>query len=129
MAKLFIEGIDASVKTQLKEGQPNINDFLTEGSFFLKTSDTSNMPDSYKNEWIWLSVKQCGDKVIQTMSPDNANLGWQAFRTVSIGRQPYFYSNWNVIDFVKGKILQIGGVLSKLLAHLNNHLIRKVAFR
>lgn len=109
MAKLFIEGIDVGDKTQLKEGQQNINDFLTEGSFFLKTSDTSNMPDNYKNDWIWLSVKQCGDKVIQTMSPDNANYGWRAFRTVSIGRQPYSYSNWNVIDFAKGKILQIGG--------------------
>jgi hypothetical protein len=109
LAKLFIEGIDISDKTQSKYGQLNINDILTEGNFFLQTSDTSNMPNDYKNEWVWLSVKRSNNRILQVMAPDNENSGWLCIRTISTDIKPYVYSNWNVIDFVKGKILQIGG--------------------
>lgn len=41
------------------------------------------------------------------------------------GKQTEFDSKVNQTNSL---VILIGGVLSKLLAHLNNHLIRKVAF-
>lgn len=112
MARFFIDGNEiAGDHTKLVTNK-NINDnvFLKEGSYFLETNDLANMPANYRNTWMWVNTKVCPDanRVLQTVTPDNDNLGWMAFRTLANGNISTGIT-WNVIDFAKGKILQTSG--------------------
>lgn len=104
MIDLFFNGSELTNKTQIKDGAFNVNSFIQEGNYFLKTSDTSNMPSNYSNNWVWLFVKRADTRIFQALAPDN-DQGWIAFRSVLTDNDRLTYSGWNVIDFKQNKCL------------------------
>nr|DAW18308.1 MAG TPA: hypothetical protein [Caudoviricetes sp.] len=111
MARFFIDGNEIANDNTKPVIDKNINDteFLKEGNYFLETNDLANMPSNYRNTWVWVNTKAYpdADRVLQAMTPDNGNLGWMAFRTVATNDNIVRRSQWNLIDFVNGKSLQI----------------------
>ena len=111
MARFFIDGNEIANDNTKPVIDKNINDteFLKEGNYFLETNDLANMPSNYRNAWVWVNTKACPiqNRYLQTMTPDNGQLGWMAFRTVTTNDNIVSRSQWNLIDFVNGKSLQI----------------------
>lgn len=111
MIDLFMNGSSLTGEIQSLHNV-NVNNCLTNGNYFIKTDDTSNMPDNYKNGWVWLFVRNslADNRGLQILCPDNSIAGWIAFRTIGQdGNGNYWYDIWDVIDFKQGKML-LGGV-------------------
>lgn len=142
MSKIFMDNTPFILfKYHELSAADDMNNVLESGFYVTRDTNPKNYPASEVNEGRWATIfvyHHDNGQILQywfiqgteykrwltTPTPSNG-MGNPQTDWIRVATQTDLESLQAQINDLKK---QIGGVLSKLLAHLNNHLIRKVAF-